>query len=169
MAGELEYDIALVKLADSIPLGQHPLILKARLPTPGLDTNTQPAPDTECFLVGWGCLVKSSGPSPYAMYAKLTVFENNNCSEIYSHAAGLNDEHEFCAGFHNQNIGICPGDSGSGLMCPAGDHWELMGVASATHAKEPESYPGLFTRVAVFRDWIRRTLAEYSYMAFGLY
>uniref|UniRef100_A0A0X3PBF6 Transmembrane protease serine 9 n=1 Tax=Schistocephalus solidus TaxID=70667 RepID=A0A0X3PBF6_SCHSO len=166
---ELEYDIALVKLTDSIPLGQYPMILKAILPSPGLDTNTQPAPETECILVGWGCLAKSSGPSPYAMYAKLTVFENSKCSEIYSHAAGLNDEHEFCAGFHKQNIGICPGDSGSGLMCPAGDHWELMGVASATHAKEPENFPGLFTRVAVFRDWIRRTMAEHTFIGFGLY
>ncbi|VDL99687.1 unnamed protein product [Schistocephalus solidus] len=61
------------------------------------------------------------------------------------------------------------GDSGSGLMCPAGDHWELMGVASATHAKEPENFPGLFTRVAVFRDWIRRTMAEHTFIGFGLY
>ncbi|TPP67318.1 Subfamily S1A unassigned peptidase (S01 family) [Fasciola gigantica] len=153
---DLEYDIALLKLLTPLP-SMEPGIAKAYLPIDG-NSDKWPPEDALCTFVGWGCRVKDKGPSEKAQVVALKVTPHFICSLMYQHAAGLNAEHEFCAGFYQSNVGICPGDSGSGLIYVDEGLPYVVGVASATHAKEPEGFPGLFTRVSSFIEWITNTL-----------
>ncbi|CAH8442169.1 unnamed protein product [Schistosoma turkestanicum] len=149
---DLEYDLALLELENPLPL-EDPGVQLAELP-PGEDYLNWPADHVECIFVGWGCRVKNGKPSAQAQAVHLITLKNKDCSLMYGNAAGLNDHHEFCAGYYQGRVGICSGDSGSGLIYKTGNKNYVVGVASATHATAPELYPGLFTRVSYFRNWI---------------
>ncbi|VDP71620.1 unnamed protein product [Echinostoma caproni] len=144
----------------SSPLAEsNPGVARAFLPEGG-STDQWPPVNTLCTFVGWGCLEKGYGPSAKAQVVALKVMPHWICSAMYQHAAGLNVDHEFCAGFYESNVGICPGDSGSGLIYLDHKKPVVVGVASATHATKPEAFPGLFTRVSSFNDWIKKTIEE---------
>nr|CAH8827139.1 unnamed protein product [Trichobilharzia regenti] len=149
---DLEYDLAVLELDAPLPL-EDPGVQLAELP-PSEYYMTWPPESAECIFVGWGCRAKHGKPSAEAQVVHLTTLTNDDCSLLYGHAAGLNDNHEFCAGYYQGRVGICSGDSGSGLIYKKDDKNYVVGVASATHATAPELYPGLFTRVSYFRDWI---------------
>ncbi|VEL13468.1 unnamed protein product [Protopolystoma xenopodis] len=150
---DLEWDIALIKLSVPLDLARMIEVSSVRLP-PTVQPENWPKAGEVCVLVGWGCTRVDGGPSTHAQMARFQVVANKDCSQMYQHNAGLNEHHEFCAGYYNANLGICPGDSGSGLVCNREGLWYLIGVASATHATKPSKFPGLFTRVSHFRGWI---------------
>lgn len=52
------------------------------------------------------------------------------------------------------------GDSGGPLVCKRGDKWIQVGIASFTARNAPENYPGVFTRVSHYTDWIFDTVAK---------
>ncbi|CAH8467533.1 unnamed protein product [Schistosoma mattheei] len=149
---DLEYDLALLELETPLP-SEDPGVQPAELP-PSENYLAWPPDHADCIFVGWGCRVKNGKPSAQAQAVHLLTLKNQDCSLMYGNAAGLNDQHEFCAGYYQGRVGICSGDSGSGLIYKKGDINYVVGVASATHATAPELYPGLFTRVAYFRTWI---------------
>ncbi|KAF8561568.1 hypothetical protein P879_02439 [Paragonimus westermani] len=157
---ELENDIALVKLKGTLPLAKRSVSL-AKLPS-GWRTSDWPPVSSTCTFVGWGCQINNGPPSSRAQVIALKVLPNAVCSQIYNHGAGLNAEHEFCAGYYKSKVGICAGDSGSGLIYLYKRQPVVVGVASATHAERPQSFPGLFTRVASFTDWIQETIHKES-------
>ncbi|CAH8441834.1 unnamed protein product [Heterobilharzia americana] len=155
---DLEYDLAILELDAPLPK-EDPGVQIADLP-PGEDYLPWPPEQAECIFVGWGCRVKYGKPSAEAQVVHFTTLKNRDCSLMYGYAAGLNDEHEFCAGYYQGRVGICSGDSGSGLIYKKDNKNYLVGVASATHATSPELYPGLFTRVSYFKDWIIQVINE---------
>ncbi len=106
--GSLEYDIAMVKMDRSLPLGDYPLMLKVKLPPSQVYFLGRPSAGQRCYLMGWGCIKAGGRPASHGRYARFDVMKNSDCSRIYHHAAGLNANHEFCAGYYNQSIGICP-------------------------------------------------------------
>ncbi|CAH8454187.1 unnamed protein product [Schistosoma rodhaini] len=149
---DLEYDLALIELENPLP-SEDPGVQPAELP-PSENYLAWPADHADCIFVGWGCRVKNGRPSAQAQAVHLLTLKNQDCSLMYGNAAGLNDHHEFCAGYYQGRVGICSGDSGSGLIYMKDKKHYVVGVASATHATAPELYPGLFTRVSYFRAWI---------------
>jgi secreted trypsin-like serine protease len=159
--GEQEYDIALMKL--DRPLLLHKLIGVAAINLPSVPhPSLYPPLGNECVIVGWGCTDVEGSSTPKAKYVHLEVISNARCNYVYSHGVDLNNEHEFCAGFVNRRVGVCPGDSGSGLVCQSGpSNWTVAGVASSTHGLKPDSYPGIFTRVSFFVDWIQSNMKKY--------
>ncbi|KER21057.1 hypothetical protein T265_15173 [Opisthorchis viverrini] len=153
---DLEYDIALVKLRAALPIDGKKLAA-AKLPA-GLTTGDWPPVGTQCTFVGWGCQKYQGEPTANLQVVALRVVSHDACTEMYNHGAGLNEHHEFCAGYYQSNVGICAGDSGGGLIQMYERQVVVVGVASATHARQPQSYPGLFTRVSAFTDWIEKTV-----------
>jgi secreted trypsin-like serine protease len=158
---DLEYDIALMKLDKPLPLHQLKGVAAINLPSVKRPSQYPPL-GKECVIVGWGCTMAKGQPNEKAKYANLQVISNARCNKVYSYAAGLNDDHEFCAGFMNRRVGVCPGDSGGGLVCQSGPtNWTVAGVVSATHAEKPGSFPGVFTRVSFFVNWIQSIMKKY--------
>ncbi|KAF5394746.1 hypothetical protein PHET_10347 [Paragonimus heterotremus] len=146
--GLLEYDIALMKIK-----GRIPYIWKKSTPI-SLPLNKQvkrwPLAGTNCTIVGWGCTRAGEGANDVASVAELEVLPN--CSKFYN---GVNDGHEFCAGYNNSGVGTCPGDGGNGLFCKHLGSMMVMGVMSGLYVEKPQTYPSIYVRVAAFIDWIQ--------------
>jgi secreted trypsin-like serine protease len=152
---DIEYDLALLKLDSPLPLTNYTMPIQLSR------QRNFPKPSENCKLVGWGCTTPSSQASSHAQSVQLRVLSQRECEFQYRFQAGLHPYHEFCAGYRNRGVGICMGDSGSGLICKQNGEWALAGVASATHYKHPDKYPGLFTRVSYFHKWINDTIHKY--------
>ena len=73
----------------------------------------------------------------------------------------------FCAGWAN-GTGVCNGDSGNGLMIPlrqTSDQWNLHGIVNLSPRQLSSttcdlSEYAIFTKVCIYLEWIRVTLAE---------
>lgn len=64
---------------------------------------------------------------------------------------------EICAGFLNGGHDTCQGDSGGPLLCREPNNinkWYVAGVVSHGEGCARPQEPGVYTRVALFMDWI---------------
>ncbi|KAF7258094.1 hypothetical protein EG68_04965 [Paragonimus skrjabini miyazakii] len=116
-----------------------------------------PLGGTKCTIVGWGCTRAGDHVTDIASVAKLKVLNGQTCDQFFN---DVNNGHEFCAGYNNSGIGICPGDSGSGLACKHHGTLTVMGVLSGSHPKEPQNFPSVYGRVAAFIDWIQTEMRQ---------
>ena len=77
-------------------------------------------------------------------------------------AFDINFPYEFCAGtLDNDNNGLtdadkdaCGGDSGGPLICAINGKPILVGVVTRGESCGKEGYPGIYTSVAEYADWI---------------
>ncbi|BHF63746.1 hypothetical protein SprV_0200674100 [Sparganum proliferum] len=158
--GFLENDIALLKLKE--PLLVHRMPTLDILPMPNATENyvNWPAVGQNCTALGWGCACATCPPEMYMQVLQIPIIAPQVCRKMYKAPINLTEAKEFCAGFFRANTGICPGDSGGPLVCEHSGQKLLAGIVSATHAKKPESYPAVFTRVSYFVDWVRSVIQK---------
>ena len=55
---------------------------------------------------------------------------------------------------------LLQGDSGGPLVCERNGTWYQVGIASFTARNTPEDFPGVFTRVSSYTDWVYNTIAR---------
>jgi len=140
-----DIDIALVKL-DS-PASQTPISVVSKnsnLETPG-------KPFT---VVGWGLLEEGGMASDRLMEVTLPVVSNQSCQSMYD-GTGVNiTENMLCAAEPNKDS--CQGDSGGpGMVVDSEqDTDRLAGVVSFGIGCARPNFPGVYTRVSKFIDWI---------------
>ncbi|XP_033756028.1 transmembrane protease serine 9-like [Pecten maximus] len=149
-------DIALVRLEEPVPSGrQFSRILRINLPTFG--NFSFPAVGSRCTMKGWGCTTGGGLVSNHAHSAVLPVFDTASCSILRRASDNYN---RICAGFINSNVGICPGDSGGPLSClNERGEWIQVGIASFASVHHPGDYPGVFTRVSSYVNWINSVIS----------
>lgn len=72
----------------------------------------------------------------------------------------LNRFRHFCAG---GVVGkdTCTGDSGSPLMIPEKEVWSVMGITSIGKGCGQREWPGIYTRVSFYVDWIHDEVEKY--------
>ncbi|GAA4010306.1 trypsin-like serine protease [Allokutzneria multivorans] len=139
-------DIAVLKLDRHMPL------------LPALIGHTPTTPGTAVTATGWGRTTPdNTGPtSRMLMQATVSTLPAQAC------AAGQISAAEMCAQ-GVQGVGVCGGDSGSGLMQHIGtSRWEvLVGLSSRTggSAEPPRcgQSPDIYTDVAAHKRWIYTT------------
>ncbi|WP_051740101.1 serine protease [Kitasatospora sp. MBT66] len=135
-------DIALLKLANPIQYGTNaqPVILPAQ--------DGAPEPDSSATVSGWGVLSKD-GPLPATLHvATVRILSPDTCHD----ASGTTDK--ICAEAPQGNI-ACQGDSGDPLVSNS----TLIGVFSGGVGCADPGFPGLYTPVGPYVDWINRTVA----------
>lgn len=68
-----------------------------------------------------------------------------------------------CAGWEEGRKDACKGDSGGPLLWnnPEGN-WELHGIISFGKGCANKKYPGVYTKVVKFNDWIRSIVRRYN-------
>jgi len=144
-------DIALMRLERSVPSSadDEPHIQAIKLPPQGLADF--PEDGAMCTMKGWGCTEAGGGVSDAAMEIEIPKVTNTICGNTW----GIDTDTRLCAGYNLEDIGICPGDSGGPLVAldDNGDYVQV-GIASFTSANEPGNWPGVFTRVSYYVDWI---------------
>ena len=137
-------DIALLRMASPFVLGS----TNAKpipLPAQGSD------PSGTVTTAGWGYLREGGSLSATLQLVSVPVVDRATCNTAYG-SSQITQE-MFCAGdITNGGKDACQGDSGGPVWDQSG---ALVGAVSWGRGCARPGYPGVYTRVALFIDWIR--------------
>ncbi|XP_017051052.1 trypsin alpha-3 [Drosophila ficusphila] len=145
------------------------LILNARLnftehlqPVPRATLVEPPTMDTRLVVSGWGLQAEESGTgsaeigggvSPTLRFVDVDLVESDQCRRAYRQVLPIT-QRMICAARPGRDS--CQGDSGGPLVgIPAqGGPARLYGIVSWGLGCANPKYPGVYTNVAAFRNWI---------------
>ncbi|KAH8408813.1 hypothetical protein KR009_000570 [Drosophila setifemur] len=149
----LENDIALVFLDGYIPW--HSPSVRA-IPL----AKEAPREGTICLIHGWGkgTLHPQKDRSPSLQQAPVPILKKTICQVIYKLP-----ESQMCAGFLQGGIDACQGDSGGPLVC----NGSLAGIISWGVGCADPGFPGVYTNITHFLDWIRAGNSSLDYSNYG--
>lgn len=110
--------------------------------------------ETVCQVAGWGFLAetrKEIVPNQQKIY--VPIVRDALCYRSYSRL--FRSDLKFCAGFLSGGIDACVGDSGGGLFC---SNDTVHGIVSFGIGCARSFYPGMYTNVTTYRNWINSCL-----------
>uniref|UniRef100_A0A4W3GIF2 Chymotrypsin-like elastase family member 2A n=1 Tax=Callorhinchus milii TaxID=7868 RepID=A0A4W3GIF2_CALMI len=150
------YDIALVKLAEPVPLTDK-IELGCIPPAESILVNNY-----SCYISGWGLLQAGGSVSDVLQQALLPVVDYPTCS-LLTWWGPFVKESMVCAGGDGVVSG-CNGDSGGPLNCQnAEGAWEVHGIVSFGSALcSHKNKPTVFTRVSAYNNWISQVQIEFK-------
>lgn len=103
---------------------------------------------------GWGDLVSGAGVgTPTLMQAVLPIISDALCVQYYANDGGVDVTTEICAGLQDGGRDTCQGDSGGPLALRIDGAATLVGIVSRGKGCALQYFPGIYSRVAVARDW----------------
>merc|ERR1712015_130269 len=119
-----------------------------------VQTVTLPTSDaavgTECTVYGWGTTSSGGSISNSLRQVTVPVISNDDC-DTYPYYRNQIYPTMLCAGLLNEGgKDSCQGDSGGPLICDG----SLGGVVSWGVGCAEAKYPGVYTRVSDYVDWI---------------
>ncbi|XP_046446195.1 trypsin-1-like [Daphnia pulex] len=143
-----ENDIALLKLSSPLDFSTGK-VGPINLPAQGATIET----GTTCLVTGWGTTIAGGGGSVSDVLRKVAVpiVSNSDCNSMYGGNYILSSM--LCAGFVAGGADSCQGDSGGPLVTLNPN--VLVGVVSWGNGCADPGYPGVYTRVASFTNWIK--------------
>lgn len=153
-------DIALLRLATPVQFDDN--IKPACLPEPQDVTNA--FVNAEAVLTGWGTIGFGKEASPLLQYLLMPVRTQSICIRSYS---AFRSSHpivptQMCAGDLKGGKDACQGDSGGPLVSMDNRRpkspWMVIGVVSFGFRCAEPGFPGIYTRVASYLDWIEQNM-----------
>nr|ADF43208.1 prophenoloxidase activating proteinase 1 [Biston betularia] len=112
---------------------------------------------SDVYVAGWGKTLNGKN-SPVKLKLGMPIFDHNECVNKYQTLSATITNKQLCAGgvFSKDS---CTGDSGGPLMRkrPEGI-WETVAVVSFGHGCGRDGWPGVYTSVASYLDWIQNTM-----------
>ncbi|KAB0801383.1 hypothetical protein PPYR_05737 [Photinus pyralis] len=135
-------DIAVLILQDVI--GNN-MVSPIALPTP----NAVIEAGSKANVSGWGSLELYGDMSNLLHYVEIEVVDDNVCVDIYSTITPVTDD-MVCAGSSEDGKDACYGDSGG----PLTQNGMLIGIVSWGRKCGSAKYPGVYTRVDKYLDFI---------------
>ncbi|EMP27412.1 Anionic trypsin [Chelonia mydas] len=141
----LDNDIMLIKLATQANLNSR----VATIPLPSACV----AAGTQCLISGWGNTLSSGSNYPELLQClDAPVLTDAVCSAAYP---GQITKNMICVGFPEGGKDSCQGDSGGPVVC----NGVLQGIVSWGIGCAQQGYPGVYTKVCNYVDWIKNTIA----------
>ncbi|XP_077267025.1 uncharacterized protein LOC143900014 isoform X4 [Temnothorax americanus] len=149
-------DIALVLLKGlGIPLGKD--IMPICLPS----ENTEYSPGLNCTISGFGSIeTGKTTQSKDLRYGWVPLLDQSVCRASYVYGEGAISDGMMCAGFLDEGIDTCDGDSGGPLACYHNGAFSLYGITSWGQHCGKANRPGVYVRVAYYRRWIDQKIRE---------
>ncbi|XP_022120271.2 phenoloxidase-activating enzyme 1 isoform X2 [Pieris rapae] len=118
----------------------------------------QPLPPVgdEVLVAGWGKTLEGKS-SPVKVKLSIPMFDKRECVNKYATLKAYLRDKQLCAGgiFAKDS---CKGDSGGPLMKRTGDIWTSIGVVSFGYGCGRDGWPGVYSSVASYMDWIQDKL-----------
>ncbi|MFI7676597.1 S1 family peptidase [Actinophytocola sp. NPDC049390] len=130
-------DVSVLTLTDRVPY--EPLALP-RKDDAELYKVGQPG-----LILGWGRVAADGQPSRYLLKASVPVMADTACAKAYP---GYKAQSMVCAGLPEGGVDSCQGDSGGPLVVDG----KLAGITSWGEGCAAAGKPGVYTRLAVYRD-----------------
>ena len=121
-------------------------------PVPALEDDTNMAAGTQLTVVGWGTMKQGGGGSLSnpARHVVVPVVSPAQCKQAYDSSSIVPSV--LCAG--KTGVDSCQGDSGGPIFSSEDGVARLQGIVSWGRGCADEGYPGVYTRVASFRQWV---------------
>ncbi|XP_078660652.1 enteropeptidase-like isoform X2 [Branchiostoma floridae x Branchiostoma belcheri] len=147
---KVDNDIALVQIPEVDVDNDY--INTACLEIPVVDSSQFTAEST-CFTQGWG-VTENQTQADILQEARVPLIEN--CAKETFYSESQITENMLCAGYVNGGVDSCQGDSGGPLVCQdeTSGRWHLVGITSWGIGCARDGYPGVYTRVSEYIDWI---------------
>ena len=117
------------------------------------DNSNLAATGNDFTVVGWGHTEEGGSASDVLMEVTVPIFSNQSCQNAYSGIVNITDN-MLCAAAEGKDS--CQGDSGGPGMVvdSAQDMDRLAGVVSFGVGCARPDFPGVYTRVSHYIDWI---------------
>ncbi|XP_029676576.1 uncharacterized protein LOC115243589, partial [Formica exsecta] len=149
-------DIALILLkGHGISLGKD--IMPICLPP----ENTDYSPGLNCTISGFGSIeTGKTTQSKDLRYGWVPLLDQSICQASYVYGEGAISEGMMCAGYLDEGIDTCDGDSGGPLACYHNGAFTLYGITSWGQHCGKANKPGVYVRVAYYRRWIDQKIKE---------
>jgi len=141
----VDYDFSLLQL-------QHPIEFDGTKKAIKLPEAEQMFVDGDpCYVTGWGNTQSLLESREWLRRVQVPLVNQSVCSEKYKQYGGVT-ERMICAGYMEGGKDACQGDSGGPMVNEEG---VLVGVVSWGYGCAKPNYPGVYSRVAHAREWIK--------------
>ncbi|XP_065073552.1 trypsin 5G1-like [Ochlerotatus camptorhynchus] len=142
--GTIDYDFSLLELSEELQLSEQFFAVD-------LPEQDEPVEDGSCLQVsGWGNTQNALESGKELRATNVPAVNQQKCVEAYA-SFGEVTPRMLCAGFDKGGKDACQGDSGGPLV----EGTKLVGVVSWGKGCAEEGYPGVYSRVATVREWIK--------------
>ncbi|VVC37366.1 Hypothetical protein CINCED_3A008244 [Cinara cedri] len=149
-------DIALLKLTNSISFSKfiQPICLPI-MP----EIRSKMLVNLVPFVAGWGVTSYRGPISTALLEVQVPILDISECKKAFSKHGVLVDDHKvICAGELGGGKDSCQGDSGSPLMWLSSNQYYLIGLVSFGFRCGEAGYPGVYTRISNYIEWIEDKL-----------
>ncbi|KAG5895996.1 hypothetical protein JTB14_007564 [Gonioctena quinquepunctata] len=114
------------------------------------------------IVAGWGALYFDGPTSSTLQLVELPVVNQDYCEQSFGNETVISDN-IICAGYVDKTIkDNCQGDSGGPLMYSEREgkvlRYYQIGIVSYGFRCAETGYPGVYTRVTNFIDWVRKNM-----------
>ncbi|KAL0979883.1 hypothetical protein UPYG_G00191090 [Umbra pygmaea] len=148
-----ENDIMLLQLKNPVKLTK--TVNMKPIPKPVEDLKA----GTRCFVAGWGATAEGGVPSDVLQSVNINVIDRKICSRNYKNISKYITKEMVCAGsLTKKPADACQGDSGGPLVCEG----LLRGVVSFGRGCGNFTYPGVYTFISKYDEWIQETIRKYA-------
>ncbi|KFP43111.1 Ovochymase-2, partial [Chlamydotis macqueenii] len=141
----MDSDIALLQLAEPLEFNHY----------------VRP-PSRVCVVTGWGAHEEDREKGKKLHQLEVPILTLDTCQSYYVNFPSKVTQRMICAGFPlEEGKDSCTGDSGGPLVCPSEDNsgfYTLHGITSWGLGCGRKSYPGVYTNVVVFVNWIKQNV-----------
>ncbi|CAD7092767.1 unnamed protein product [Hermetia illucens] len=134
------------------PVRKSKYVIPVCLPKAGFIPPKERLAGRRATVVGWGTTYYGGKESTVQRQADLPLWRNEDCDRAYFQPI---TENFLCAGFSEGGVDACQGDSGGPLMMRIDSKWTQLGVVSFGNKCGEPGYPGVYTRISEYMDWIR--------------
>jgi len=148
-------DIALIKMKSKVDFTDY--IRPVCLPSKDRSYNNH-----STIVVGWGKLSEGGLPANVLQEVLVPIISQKQCRHKTSYRQDEITENMFCAGFDQGKIDACQGDSGGPAVWKGDGNgfFTQIGIVSWGQGCARAGYPGVYTRIGRYRQWIKDVMEE---------
>ncbi|KAK0091685.1 hypothetical protein PV326_002856, partial [Microctonus aethiopoides] len=150
-------DIALLKLNERVPMTE--IIKPVCLPI----NKENDYVHVKAIAAGWGTTREDGKPSCVLQEVEVPVMSLQECRNT-SYSPRMISDNMLCAGYPDGKKDSCQGDSGGPLITERPDKkYEMIGVVSWGNGCARPGYPGVYTRITRYIDWVGENTKDACY------